>query len=148
MAGQLMHEDKRGKHPNSLAALEPTKFKKGIKPIGAGRPKGRPNYKTVLHKYLKSKSLTKMPDGSSQEKELLHRIVLATIAKACQGDVRAAQFIFERAFGKEPDKMELTGKDGNPLEIDHGRRLSEIESRLIESFGSGQAVLLPPPTED
>jgi len=138
----------KGKHPNSLKALEPTKWKKGFKPPGAGRPKGTPDYKSVFNKYLKTKRMTKLPDGSTEPREILEGIVLSALAKATNGDVRAMQFVFERTFGKEADKVELTGRDGNPLEIDHGRRLSEAEQRLIEAFGSGQGSIVPPSTED
>lgn len=138
-----------GRHPNSLKNLEATKRKKGDPPPpGAGRPKGAPDYKSVFNKYLTTKRPTKLPDGTTEPREIIEGIVLSALAKATNGDVKAMQFVFERTFGKEVEKMELTGRDGNPLQIDHARRLSDIDERIKTIIGTGSGTLLPPPAED
>lgn len=44
----------------------------------------------------------------------------ALLVKALQGDVRAAELVLAYAIGKPPDKLELTGSDGGPIEIFEG----------------------------
>lgn len=148
MSSMLADNSKRVIHPNSLKNLERTKFKKGVKPPGAGRPKGVPDYKSVFNKYLKTKRPTKLPDGTTEPRAILEGIVLSALAKASKGDVKAMEFVFNRTFGKEADKMELTGKDGNSLQIEHSRRLQDADQRIVDAFRVGSEHIVPKPTEE
>lgn len=120
-----------GMHPNSLKNLKP--FVKGKEPTG-GRPKGALGYKERFNKYLQMERPLKLPDGTVKDKTILDGIIFAAMAKASQGDMKAAEFVFNRAFGKEPDKMELTGRDGQPLEIEHTERLRTAWQDITEAF--------------
>jgi hypothetical protein len=42
-------------------------------------------------------------------------IIMAQVALARIGDVRAAEFVFDRLFGKPTQHTELTGRDGEAL---------------------------------
>lgn len=129
----------KGVHPNSLKALEATKYKKGKVPTG-GRPKGALSLKERLNKYLEMEMKTKMPDGTITDKQVLDNVILSLLAKAIKGDVRAIEVVLERQFGKEADKVELTGRDGQPIEIEHSRRLQEVYGRAAEAFDTGPGI--------
>lgn len=124
----------KGKHPNSLAALEPTKWKKGQKPEGSGRPKGALSYKERFAKYMALERKLQLPDGKIEDGNILDGVILKALAVASQGDIKAMEFCFNRAFGKEPDKHEITGKDGQPLEIEHSQRLQEAWGSITDAF--------------
>lgn len=127
----------KGKHPNSLAALKPTQFKPGHKPKG-GRPKGALSFKERLDKYIDLPTKVVMPDGTITEKGVMDSIVLGLLSKARKGDVAAAKEILDRYYGKQVDKVELTGKDGQPLAIEHSVGLSEAQRRLRAIIDSGR----------
>ena len=123
----------KGMHPNSLKALEATKWKKGKTPTG-GRPKGALSLKERMDKYINLETKVVMPDGTITDKEVMDSIVLALLAKARKGDVPAAKEILDRYYGKQSDKLELTGKDGQPLEVQHTERLRDAWDGLADAF--------------
>lgn len=127
----------KGVHPNSLAALEPGKFKPGHK-MAKGRPKGALSLKERLDKYVDLPTKVVMPDGTITEKSVMDSIVLALLGKARKGDLGAAKEILDRYYGKQTEKMELTGKDGQPLAIEHSIGLSEAQRRLRAIIDSGR----------
>lgn len=141
-------KSKAGTHPNSLKALEPTKWKKGQKPPGAGRPKGSLSLKARFEKYMDVEVKVKKPDGSVMDAPAIEAICLAIMSQAAKGNVKAASLLFDRVYGKESQKLELTGKDGDPIEFEHSGRLSEIEQRLADAFSEGQGLPISPPAED
>lgn len=66
------------------------------------------------------KGAPKLPDldelmAEGVSKEDLIGIISAQITRARKGDTRAADFIFDRGFGKPKQSTELTGKDGKDL---------------------------------
>lgn len=124
----------KGKHPNSLKNLKP--LKPGHAPLpGGGRPKGALSLKERMDKYIDLDTKVVMPDGTVTDKSVMDSIVLALLSKARKGDVPAAKEILDRYYGKEAEKVELTGRDGKPLEIEHSRRLSEVYERAADAFG-------------
>ncbi len=124
----------KGQHPNSLKALEATKWKKGVKPEGAGRPKGSISLKERMDRYIDLDTKVVMPDGTITDRSVMDSIVLALLGKARKGDVSAAKEILDRYYGKEASKLELTGSDGKPVEIEHSQRLREAWSELNNAF--------------
>jgi hypothetical protein len=52
-------------------------------------------------------------DGEQHETKVLR----ALINKAAEGDVPAIKEILDSAYGKNTDKQELTGSNGNPLSV-------------------------------
>lgn len=102
----------RGRHPNSKKALEATQVKKGGpgKP-GAGRPDGSRSLKDRLDKYLVLDVQTEMPNGTVQDIEYLDAIILSLMAEAKKGNTTAIKELFDRKFGKEPEKIEIDDKE-------------------------------------
>ena len=77
----------------------PHKFKKGQ----TGNPNGRPKLPDIRE--AMAKILADEKDGRTA----LDAILAALRAKASKGDVRAAQELLDRAFGKAKQSIEHTG---------------------------------------
>lgn len=88
--------------------IEPHKFKKGQ----TGNPKGRPKKLPELHVLL-ADVLGEEKDGISAAEAILKSIR----AKAAKGDVRAAELLLDRAYGKPKQTSETTLKTTEPLVI-------------------------------
>jgi Cdc6-like AAA superfamily ATPase len=80
--------------------IVPHKFKKGQ----SGNPKGRPKLPKL--KDAIALILAEEKDG----KTALDAILAALRAKAAKGDVRAAQELLDRAYGKAQQKVDHTTK--------------------------------------
>ena len=91
-------------------------FKKGVTPPGAkpfkkgqsGNPKGRVPKIPELDKLL-AEVLGEEKDGIEAAKAIL----MALRAKATKGDVRAAEVLLDRAYGKAKQVTEEVGNGGN-----------------------------------
>ena len=91
-------------------------FKKGVTPPGAkpfkkgqsGNPKGRPCKIPRLDKLL-AEVLGEDKDGITAAKAIL----MALRAKATKGDVRAAEVLLDRAYGKAKQNFGFTDTEGN-----------------------------------
>jgi hypothetical protein len=46
-----------------------------------------------------------------------NKIITTAMKQAIRGDTQAREWLTNRRFGKVPDKQELTGRDGGPVEI-------------------------------
>ncbi len=139
----------KGTHPNSLKALEPGIFKPGHAPLpGAGRPKGAISLKERMDRYINLPTKVVMPDGTITEKSVMDSIVLAMMAKARKGDVPAVKEVLDRYYGKQSDKLELTGSDGKPIEIEHSRRLQEAWGDITNAFVELPAIVNKGPSEE
>lgn len=88
--------------------IEPHKFKKGQ----SGNPNGRPRKLPALDKLL-ANVLGAEKDGITEAE----RILMALQKEANKGNVRAAEVLLERAYGKSKQQHELTGIDGGPIAI-------------------------------
>lgn len=88
-------------------------FKKGITPPGAkpfkkgqsGNPKGKPRKIPEL-KILLADVLSEEKDGIEAAKAIL----MALRAKATKGDVRAAEVLLDRAYGKSKETIQHSGE--------------------------------------
>jgi len=69
----------------------------------SGNPKGRPKLPSM--KLIMQKVLGEMKEG----KTAAEAVMLAMRGKALKGDVRAAEFLIERAYGKLTDNIDLQG---------------------------------------
>lgn len=78
-----------------------TQFKKGK----SGNPKGRPKKLPALD-VLMAEILGEEKDG----KTAAQAILAALRAKAAKGDVRAAELLLNRAYGKPKESIEHTGE--------------------------------------
>jgi hypothetical protein len=88
--------------------IEPHKFKKGQ----TGNPKGRPKKLPELHVLL-ADVLGEEKDGISAAEAILKSIR----AKAAKGDVRAAELLLDRAYGKPKQSIDNTIITTEPLVI-------------------------------
>lgn len=77
-----------------------TPFKKGNKANPFGRPKKLPELEKLL-----SEVMGEDGDGQNEAKEIL----LALIKSAKKGDVRAAELLLDRCYGKSPQTIQNTG---------------------------------------
>lgn len=88
------------------------KYKKGQ----SGNPNGRPSVLPELKEAI-AKALEKKTGGISE----LDRIIEALVKKAKKGDVRAAQELFDRGYGKVKQTMETSFKEQPlfaPIDLD------------------------------
>jgi hypothetical protein len=83
-------------------------FKKGE----SGNPNGRPKKLPQLDELL-SNILGEEKDGITAAEAILK----ALRAKATKGDIRAAEVLLDRAYGKPKQTTELTGSNGDPVQI-------------------------------
>lgn len=111
-------------------------FKKGETPPGAkpfvkgqsGNPKGRSKDIPEL-KQLLAEVLGEEKDGIEAAKAIL----MALRAKATKGDVRAAEVLLDRAYGKPKEKLELSGGLTNTIEYDLSKVKSETLKELLNA---------------
>jgi Family of unknown function (DUF5681) len=85
-----------------------TQFKKGQ----SGNPNGRPKKLPKLDELL-ADILGEEKDGISAAEAIMK----ALRAKATKGDIRAAEVLLDRAYGKPKQTTELTGSNGDPVQI-------------------------------
>ena len=86
------------------------KSKLGGKRPGSGRPKGVPNRATAEQRINVSEMAKQFA------KDALDALVfVATQGQSESARVAAANSLLDRGFGKAPQSMELTGKDGKDL---------------------------------
>jgi hypothetical protein len=83
-------------------------FKKGE----SGNPNGRPRKLPQLDELL-ADILGEDKDGITAAEAILK----ALRAKAAKGDIRAAEVLLDRAYGKPKQTTELTGSNGDPVQI-------------------------------
>lgn len=81
--------------------IEKHRFKKGQ----SGNPKGRPKLPDV------TEALSKMWQDDKTGKNGVERLLLVLQKRAEQGDVKAAQILLERGYGKPKDN------EGQPTEM-------------------------------
>jgi len=83
-----------------------------FKPGQSGNPNGRPKKLPRLDDLL-SDIMGEEKDGMTAAEAILKRLrQLAT-----QGNLKAAEMLLDRSYGKAKQPVEHTGKDGAPIEI-------------------------------
>jgi hypothetical protein len=110
---------------------EHSKFKKGQSGNPAGRKKGTlKDIKVVLQDLL------------GQEKngaQLIDGLMTVVVNKALKGDLKAVEMLLGYTYGKATQRTEITGAEGEPIEIKHDlsklnidelKQLKEITSKL------------------
>ena len=95
-----------------------TKFKKGK----TGNPNGRPKKLPELDKLL-ADVLGEEKDGVTAAEAILK----ALRAKATKGDIRAAEVLLDRGWGKAKQSMDITS-DGKQIELPPFMKSNESES--------------------
>jgi len=103
-------------HPNSLANLK--LFQKGQ----SGNPGGR-RKRPITDEYLelgltaipeKLCKKLKLPEGST----FFQAGAMATVARSLKGDIRAMRELRHAVEGKETERIEISGPEGNKIEIE------------------------------
>lgn len=85
---------------------EHSKFKKGQ----SGNPNGRPKLPDL------SEAIARVLADEKDGKTALEAVLMALRAKAVKGDVRAAQELLDRGFGKSKSNVDLTS-NGNTIAV-------------------------------
>lgn len=125
----------RGKHPNSIKNL--VMVAKGEKPpAGAGQKKGNLSFKSLLKRALKTTITTdaRTDLGLKPGYTVLEEVIAVLISKAKDGDVKAIKELLDRHVGKATQAVELTGKDGQALQIEHTQSLDSAYTTMKEVF--------------
>ena len=93
-------------------------FKKGQSGNPKGREKGSKNRLTLFREKmeLRRKSFNSLT-GETEEMEIQEEMVIRQIEKALEGDTAAFNVCIDSLHGKLNDKVEHTGKDGEPLRV-------------------------------
>lgn len=86
-------------------------YQKGQKP-GPGRPPGRLNNATLEAR----KFAHGLVSSAAYRKEIKARLMAGSLAPALEA------MLFHYAYGKPPDKLEVTGADAGPLQVLFGGR--------------------------
>lgn len=119
----------------SLENLKAHKFKKGQSGNPTGRPKGILNYKTrvtlaievLATKYLSDYNKKHKKKITLADVDILGDVFQQAINKARLGDMKAITDLFDRLYGKATQILEVSGKDGNPIE--YSEKIKEAEEK-------------------
>lgn len=103
------NSDRRNGNGQNKAFVE-----KKWKPGQSGNPKGRPKKKTLSEEIQGLLDDTMKGAGGMTHREALARVI---IKEALRGKFQFTKEIYERMEGKVADKTELSGADGDPIEI-------------------------------
>lgn len=98
-----------------------------FKPGTSGNPNGRPKKIPIIDDLL-ADILCEEKNGITTAKAILS----ALCAKAAKGDVRAAEVILERAYGKIKQPIENTGNQELTIRIVRSQRKSSRSDQTIE----------------
>lgn len=97
----------RSNSVSQTRGIEPHKFPKGK----SGNPNGRPKKLPRLDDLL-SEIMGEEKDGMTAAEAILKRLR----QMATQGNIKAAEMLLDRSYGKAKQPVEHTGKDGAPIE--------------------------------
>jgi hypothetical protein len=97
------------------------RFKKGQSGNPNGRPKELPGFKELIKKIMTA-------DSGNGEQEV-ESILKAMVKAAKRGDVRAAEVLFDRAYGKVVTTIAATDSEGKDkdtqvLELPNGAKIT------------------------
>lgn len=103
-----------------------TEFKKGRSGNPAGRPKKLPGLDKLLADVLGEEK-----DGMTAADAILRKLR----QMATQGNLRAAEILLDRAYGKPTQRQELSGPDGTPLFAISKAKQEDIDALLDKMNG-------------
>ena len=113
--------------------VAPHKWEPGQSGNPAGLPKGTQHSKTRLKRLLEAVQTAAHPVTKEKEQfTTLELMDAALMAKALKGDVLAYRELLDRFEGKVAQGLELTGKDGGPIE---NSWVVEIEKPQLPEHG-------------
>jgi len=97
---------------------------KGGGPNGGGRPKKLPNLDVLLANVLGEEN----KDGTTAAEAILIRLR----ADAAKGNIRAAQLILERAYGKPKQQMDIEMSGGQKVTVEVKITEDDLRSDSVE----------------
>jgi hypothetical protein len=106
-------------------------FKKGQ----SGNPNGRPKSALKDIKVVLQDLLGQEKNGA----QLIDGLMTVVVNKALKGDLKAVEMLLGYTYGKATQRTEITGAEGEPIEIKHDlsklnidelKQLKEITSKL------------------
>lgn len=104
-------------NPNISEAGKKTRWKKGESGNKNGKPAGVLHSRTRLLRLLEVVVREENPiTREIEEFTILEKMDAAQIGKALNGDISAWNAILDRLEGKPAQGVELSGKDGGPIE--------------------------------
>jgi len=95
--------------------LKPMKPGETLNPHG--RPKGTRNRSTIIREILAQVKEGKDIDGSMQKREIEYWIALKKVHNALSGKDNAINDVMDWVHGKQENKNQITGVDGQPFNI-------------------------------
>lgn len=133
MTKQTSGISKRPEPPQFVGKSNKTQFKPGNK-LG-GRKPGSVSLTDAIRRVMERDYTHTDPiSGMKDTKQVRDWIGIALAGKAMKGDVAAIREMLERLEGKVTDKVELTGKDGAALEINHTAQLEHVYNGMKDVF--------------
>ena len=111
---------KREPHPNSLKNLRP------FQPGNCANPKGRPP-KDVSLTSLAKVLLGQIPEGATDGKTWRQRLVEAWLRDA-ENKPQLLEELLERVEGRVPQRQEITGADGGPVQVSNEALVAKLEA--------------------
>ncbi len=124
-------------NPNITDYGHETRFKPGNK-LG-GRTHGAKTFAKCLEKAMDivAKNLDPL-SKQVEEREMRDWIAVALTAKAASGDVAAIKEALDRMEGKSVQRTELSGPDGQPLQVNHVAHLEQLYGGMKDAFSVEQ----------
>lgn len=118
------------KNPNWRDNLAPHQWKKGQSGNPGGRPKKIPEIQKLLAEVL----------GEENGKIMAEEVLRAIRKKALDGDVRAAELLLDRAYGKAKTNIEFT-QEGITIKVvrDDGNSTKAEESTQWSEDSTGES---------
>lgn len=134
-----------GHHPNSKKNL----CKAGEPGKSPGRKHGSKNLKTLVRRFMDIEVPLKMPNGSVEQAPIVQTIIASLIGQAQKGNIRAAELLFNRGYGKEEQVIDVkNGQRLDELGAAYSERLSEAHDRIKEIIDARPGVDYTESTED
>lgn len=101
---------------NSLSQLKPIPFSSENQPDTPGIKPSKPNRSTIYKRILNTPVVVEDDNGELLSLSLHEAIALGQARSAMEGNTQAWKEIQDSIYGKQTEKTELTGADGQPLE--------------------------------
>ena len=112
-------------------------FQKG-KPGGPGRPP-----LSQVERDVAEATRRELAEAMQGEIPRIRMAVKAAMGKAAQGDFHLLDRLLDRIIGKVPQRTELTGGDGGPVEMDVGLLSDDEVRRLVDTIRKRAKVSAP-----
>jgi hypothetical protein len=120
----------------SLESIKPYEFKPGESGNPSGRPVGSVSIVTKLKRLMEQEFSDFDPTDNNKltKKQIQEWIALKLVVQAMKGDMTAIKEALERIDGKVLQKLESTGKDGEPLIPNDQKITVEMVKQRIEDM--------------